>query len=208
MNLELYHYKNKSNFVSDYNLSDLTFRNKSIAFISDTNQVFTHDKLFGGKYTFSGAATTSQNGKLIINKPNDSKTESSSTIQETINLFKGPVGSSNKPIYINSNGVISECNEIPSIDNKQDKLTLSTTTNLQSGVYHKITPTSDITITLVNTTDVIPEYLGEIVFNDTVYNITWPDNIIWDDDPIYQVNCTYAFSILNGLGVIREFIRS
>ena len=61
---------------------------------------------------------------------------------------------------------------------------------------------------MVNTTDVIPEYLGEIVFNNTVYNITWPNNIIWDDDPIYQLNCTYAFSILNGLGVIREFIRS
>lgn len=92
---------------------------------------------------------------------------------------------------------------------KQDKLIINVTTSeVLPNVYNKIVPTEDITLTLVASTDTLPEYLGEIEFGDTVYSVTFPEGVIWDDEVTYQANCTYVFSILNGYGVIREFVRS
>ena len=77
---------------------------------------------------------------------------------------------------------------------------------LEPDTYYVITPSSDINIVLKNDSNTeVKEYLGEIVFGDTVYNITFPDNIIWDETPSFAANSKYAFSIVNGLGVIREF---
>ena len=77
---------------------------------------------------------------------------------------------------------------------------------LEPDTYYVITPSSDINIVLKNDSNTeVKEYLGEIVFGDTVYNITFPDNIIWDETPSFVTNAKYAFSIVNGLGVIREF---
>ena len=77
---------------------------------------------------------------------------------------------------------------------------------LESGNYYIITPTSDIVITLNNDSSTeAKEFLGEIVFGNTLYNVTFPDNILWDEEPSFAINSRYAFSIINGLGVIREF---
>ena len=73
-------------------------------------------------------------------------------------------------------------------------------------MYYIITPTSDIVITLNNDSSTeAKEFLGEIVFGNTLYNVTFPDNILWDEEPSFAINSRYAFSIINGLGVIREF---
>lgn len=93
--------------------------------------------------------------------------------------------------------------------NKQDKLTVYVTeSEVFPNVYNKITPEGGTTaLSLVGSTDSLPEYTGEIIFGDTVEDVIWLDNIIWDDEITYQPNCTYVFSILNGYGVMREFRR-
>lgn len=51
----------------------------------------------------------------------------------------------------------------------------------------------------------VTEYQGEFSFGDTVYTVTFPEEIIWDVTPIYRPNKRYQFSIVNNLGVMREF---
>lgn len=51
----------------------------------------------------------------------------------------------------------------------------------------------------------IYEYQGEFSFGDTVYTITFPEEVIWDVTPVYRPNKRYQFSIVNNLGVMREF---
>ena len=51
----------------------------------------------------------------------------------------------------------------------------------------------------------VPEYQGEFSFGDTVYTVTFPEEVIWDVTPVYRPNKRYQFSIVNNLGVMREF---
>lgn len=48
-------------------------------------------------------------------------------------------------------------------------------------------------------------YQGELIFGDTLYDVTFPDTVIWDVTPVYRPNKRYQFSIVNNLGVMREF---
>ena len=80
---------------------------------------------------------------------------------------------------------------------------------ISSNKYNDISITSDTNITYnENVVPIqIPIFEGQLFFSDTVYNVTFPDDIKWSTDSVleYKANHTYQFRIVNNLGVMKEF---
>lgn len=97
-----------------------------------------------------------------------------------------------------------------SSETKQELLevarTLSESTELSPKTYNALgTLAADTTLTMNAGRHPVPEYQGEFSFGDTVYAVTFPEEVIWNVAPTYRANKRYQFSILNGLGVMCEF---
>lgn len=107
--------------------------------------------------------------------------------------------------YINSEYI----KEIPA-DNMFIK---SSSTMLYTSSYSYYNIEEDTTFDIVSGDDlgeelpIINEYNGEFSFGDTVYTVTFPEEIKWSTDSVleYKPNHTYQFKILNNLGVMKEF---
>lgn len=80
---------------------------------------------------------------------------------------------------------------------------------ISSNKYNDISITSDTNITYnENVVPIqIPIFEGQLFFSDTVYNVTFPDDIKWSTDSVleYKANHTYQFRIVDNLGVMKEF---
>lgn len=84
--------------------------------------------------------------------------------------------------------------------------TLSESAELSPKTYNVLgTLAADTVLTMNAGLHTVPEYQGEFSFGDTVYAVTFPEEVIWNVTPAYLPNKRYQFSILNGLGVMCEF---
>lgn len=86
--------------------------------------------------------------------------------------------------------------------------------SIHDDIYTRIGPTKDLSIEFTNKDGLYStpydgfayKYIGEIIFADTIYNITF-NNVIWSTDSIleFKPNHTYRFEIQCGLGVMKEY---
>lgn len=89
----------------------------------------------------------------------------------------------------------------------------NSSTVINPAIYNYFNVTYDITFILVsgdNLVEDLPnthEFNGEFSFGDTVYTVTFPEEVKWSTDSVleYKANHTYQFRILNNLGVMKEF---
>lgn len=126
-----------------------------------------------------------------------------------LRIYKDSTNGKCKPeiSYIPNELVITDHGNMPS-GNKS---------SMNYGEYMRLIPTKDLNIDLLDSNNVSVfadenfalKYAGEIIFEDTVYNITFND-VVWSTDSIldFKPNHTYRFEIRCGLGVMKEFVNA
>lgn len=162
-----------------------------------------------GPYIWDGKPSETSYNELV-HCYNNNRLVILSTEYDGVNICSF-MGMMNDTVLISFDDIAFTVNkeQITSLDMGIGILSYNTSKLLHSKLYNYHTDIINKDIHLKFNPDILSpcaEYNGEFTFGDTVYAVTFPEEVKWSNDSVleYKPYHTYQFRILNNIGVMKE----